>query len=548
MARSAGLAVWLAAADAAATPGQARRLGGVEAQGPATSAVTALHHNPAMLATMPGSQFAFAGAAGLDHLSVRRFEIGADGSPTAALAQPVQLVNPAGGYFVGASFMLDPVAIGAGVYDLSSRYRPASSETLGYHLAPDPDLACAGDPARRCPDLRSGGAVELRTDFTLGIAWDILDRVQLGVSLHFPRLRAGFAHDTDTSLGRAGDDVGCSEDPDAPVEDPGCAERLRFHGRARLRWFGLNPRPSTRFDFAATMGIAVDVGGGVTLGARFRTRPVLNRGTMILDGEALVCRPDGFKNAASDVPACANATPVQASVGEELGREAAVGAAVLWGRADQWHLDGNFYWFDGCPGGVRPGECGHADARRLSLVGLDRDAAVLPESLVYRGRQDVYGVELWNRWQPWRTPRGPAALPSGDDMRVRTRIDLLFGAGFSSPGTRPAALTAAASDGWTISASLGTGFEVLRKVGSVFIVPGYGIDFLVPTRVGPGGVAPAFDPTAGPAFEASGGDINDPAAAAILEGRARPTNAGIYTGAVHTLVLGVRWAERATAP
>jgi hypothetical protein len=540
-----GIIAFCLCEPAMANPGTARRLAGVEAQGPASRSVTGLHHNPATLAKMPGFQFSSTVGAGLDHLSVRRFDIDARGVPGDGQGDTVHLLNPTGGYFIGASFFLDPVAIGAGVYDLSSRYRPLSNDAVRYHLAPDSDRGCALDPNRTCPNLRSGGSVETRTDFTLAVAYDFLDKVQFGVSLHFPRLRAHVSHDNDTSLVEASEKVGCSDDENARVEDPRCAERLSFRGRAKLRWFGLNPTPSTRFDFAATFGIAFDLGDRVTLGGRFRTMPVLSRGQITLNGEAVVCLPaEAAEAESSDLPACTNASAVEATVTESLGREAAIGGAFVLGRERAWKLDTNLYWIDACPGGVKPGECGSRDARRLSLVGLDRDASVLPESLIYRGHQDIYGVELWTRYQPWRLPK--VASRRAQANRVRSRIDLLLGGGFTSPGVRPSALTAAESSGWTINASAGTSFEILRKTGSFFLVPGYGVDFLVPTRVGPSGHPPAFDPTAGPAFESSGGDINDPAAAAVLEGRARPTNAATYAGAVHTFLLSFRWAERGT--
>lgn len=547
LAPGAGLVALCLSSTAMANPGQARRLAGVEAQGPASRSVTGIHHNPATLAKMPGFQFATTVGAGIDHLSVRRLEIDARGLPTDQQGDAVQLVNPTGGYFVGASFFLDPIAIGAGVYDLSSRYRPNSDEAVRYHLAPDPDRGCVVDPEHSCPSLRAGGGVETRTDFSLAVAYDFLDKVQFGVSFHFPRLRVNLSRDNDTSLVEAEEMVGCSDDANARVEDPRCAERLAFAGRARLRWFGLNRQASTRFDFTATFGIAFDIGDRVTLGGRFRTIPVLSRGQITLNGEAVVCLPaEAAEAESSDLPACTNASPVAATITEPLAREAAVGGAFVLGRDRTWKLDTNMYWIDACPGGVEPGKCGNRDARRLSLVGLDRDASVLPESLLYRGRQDIYGVELWARYQPWRVPRATGMRRRDEPARVRNRVDLLLGAGFTSPGIRPAALTAANSDGWTVSASAGTSFEILRKTGSFFLVPGYGIDVLVPTRVGPGGPDPAFDPSAGPAFEGSGGDINDPTAAAVLEGRARPTNAATYAGAVHTFIFSFRWAERGT--
>jgi hypothetical protein len=67
---------------------------------------------------------------------------------------------------------------------------------------------------------------------------------------------------------------------------------------------------------------------------------------------------------------------------------------------------------------------------------------------------------------------------------------------------------------------------------------------MLPTRVGPGGHTPAFDPTAALAFEESGADLNSASANAVLAGRGLPTNAGIYTSAVHTILFSVRWSER----
>ena len=74
------------------------------------------------------------------------------------------------------------------------------------------------------------------------------------------------------------------------------------------------------------------------------------------------------------------------------------------------------------------------------------------------------------------------------------------------------------------------------------IIPGYGFDLHVPTHVRPGDAA--FDPAAAADYAASGGDLNSSAAAAVLAGRGRPSNAGRYTGVVHTLMLSLRWSER----
>ena len=60
-----GAVLWSGAASAA--PGQASRLGGIGPQGPAALAVSALHHNPAMLAALRGA-------------GIRRYSIFRDGS------------------------------------------------------------------------------------------------------------------------------------------------------------------------------------------------------------------------------------------------------------------------------------------------------------------------------------------------------------------------------------------------------------------------------------------------------------------------------------
>ena len=53
---AASLALWASISGVAeAAPGEGLRLGGIEPQGPASRAVTALHHNPAMLAAIPGT-------------------------------------------------------------------------------------------------------------------------------------------------------------------------------------------------------------------------------------------------------------------------------------------------------------------------------------------------------------------------------------------------------------------------------------------------------------------------------------------------------------
>lgn len=542
------------AAPANAGPGVANRLAGGSAQGPASSSVTGIYHNPAMLGTLQGVSFETTLRTGVDHLVVRRFGIDTSGEPIDAIAPPVHLVNPVFDYFVGASFLLDPIAIGAAVHSFDSRFRIDSDPILHYHLAPDSDLGCSLDQ-RVCPALRKGGMMEMRTDFDLALAWNALHFMSIGATAHFPRQRSYLARDVDSVLTGANPDTGC--DPaSASVENPACAERLSFRGNTRLRWFGANPRPSTRLDFAVTIGVAFTIRKRATLGIRYRTQPLLSGGMMTLNGEAAVCLPDEASTEQSSLSSCRTATAIEATLTETIPRELAIGGAVEFGN---WKLDSNLYWIDRCPGASDgEGGCQGRDARQLELVGLDEDASTLPETTLYRGLRDVWGAELWARYRlddliganlPYfkilcSGGREGIDEATGKPLRCVPRVDLLLGGGFNSPGVRPSAITAALSDGWTILATLGTSFNLPGRNGTWSLIPAYGVDFLVPTRVGPGGHTPAYRPSQAIEFERSGADLNSPAADVVLQGRGLPTNAGIYTGAVHTLSFSVRWSER----
>jgi hypothetical protein len=361
------------------------------------------------------------------------------------------------------------------------------------------------------------------------------------------------ARDVDSVLTGANVDSGC--DPaSTSVESPNCAERLSFRGSTRLRWFGLNSRPSTRLDFALTVGVAFNIADRVTLGVRYRTPPLLDGGKVTLNGTAAVCRPDRAESEQSDLSACGSAEPIEATVSERLPQEVAVGLA---GEIGNWALDSNLYWIDRCPlGGV--GNCDGRDARSLVLVGLDQDASTLPETTLYRGLQDVFGAELWARYR--LDDLIGANLPyykvlcsggnegvdptTGKQLRCVPRVDLLLGGGVNSPAVNPGALSVTNSDGWTLLATFGASFNLPGRNGTWSLAPAYALDFMLPTRVGPGGHTPAFDPTAALAFEAAGADLNSASADAVLAGRGLPTNAAIYTGAVHTILFSVRWSER----
>lgn len=528
-ATAAGLVMgWPTAARAA--PGDATRLGGMEGQGPASRAITALHHNPAMLGALGGSEAMLSFSGGIDQLWVRRHETGSDpatGLPVTldGLADRTYLSNPVIGYFAGASFYADPVAFGLGVYDLGSRYRFYSGAPLRYHLAPDPQLrpqapvgqraagGCIALGLARCPP--DGGHVEYRQDITAAIAWNT-GPVQLGAGVHFPIVRTRFAVDNDVALSTDPITAECDG-----FEDPRCTERVGFKG-----WTQWIPRAAGKpgFDVALTLGIAATLPGDrITLGARYRTFALRSRGRVTQSGVGIVCRPDDFPETNDRVDSCDAIEAVDATLESQVPQEIALGGSFVLGPSKLWRVDTNLYWIDLCPGGVAPGRCETNGSQVLRLIGADRDSFVGQEFTRYRGRQDVYGVDVYTSY------------------RARSTLAAIFAGHFSSPAVRPEAVTAADNQAWRIG--LSGGISLRLRQSDFLLIPGYGLDVYLPVHIRPG--IAAFDPAAGLEFERAGGDLNAPRADAVLAGRGRPSNAGRYFGLVHTLSLAMRWSGRA---
>jgi hypothetical protein len=506
-------------ATARAAPAQATRLGGIGPQGPASLAVSALHHNPAMLAALRGTAFHISLTGTIEQQRVRRNAIDpTSGEPTSGLQSPSSLLQPGVGFFAGASFYFDPVAIGVGIYEVGSQYRLTGAPPLRYHLAPDPDVGCLRVGLRACKP--NGGSVSYRHDLTFAIAYDG-GVFQLGAGVHFPMVRERFAFDNDTSLGAGSSDAGDC----ATREDPTCAERVGFKGWTQ--WIPRNGAPPG-FDAALTFGAAVQLAQGVVrLGARYRTFPLRRAGQVALGGVALVCRPDPVPGAdPRGVPSCSDASAIGATLRQRLPQEVALGGGFLLGRGRFWQLDFNAYWLDLCQGGPWAGDCEDEGRQVLRLVGLDRRAFVLPEFQRFRGLQDVYGLDVYASW------------------RERPRAAFLFGGHLSSPPTRPDATHAAMPDGIRLGASFGARIRLAERSRiPLYLEPGYGLDFSLPRIVRPGGSA--FSPTAAQQFSDAGGDINAEGADLVLDGRARSTNAARYFGVLHTFTLAVLWGEGA---
>jgi len=514
------LSIWFTSADAAALPGQALRLGGVRGQGPASTAVTALHHNPAMLARLRRAAFHAAVTAALEQDIVRRNAIAPEtGEPTDSLDSRTSLVQPGFDYFIGGSLHFDPVAIGLGIYSLGTSMRIASADPLRYHLAPDPDRGCLDVGTSSCPP--NGGQVSYRHDLTGAVAYDG-GSFQLGVGVHFPMARERFAYDADTSLGSQGTtDTTCLD-----KEDPACAERLGFKGWTR--WAAPDGAPPG-FDAALSFGVGVQLRNEtISLGARYRTFPVRRRGQIAMAGVALVCRPAPDVDDGTGVPACTIASPISATLRQRLPQELGLGAALVLGPNRDWRLDLNLYWLDLCQGGVQRASCKDDGGQVIRLVGLDRRAFALPEFTRYRGLQDVYGADAYVSY------------------RANARASVLFAGHASTAPVRRSAARPGGADGARLGLSAGSEIRLRTRGGSritLLLTPGYGLDVSLPRRVSPSQAA--YSPAAAADFAASGGDINAQGADAVLAGRARSTNAGRYFGLTHSFSLALSWGDAA---
>jgi hypothetical protein len=472
-----------------------------------------------MLAAIPGTAVHASFGVGVEQQRIRRNAIDpTTGEPLPELESPTSLAHLGLGFFAGASVYFDPIAVGVGFYDLGSRYRLTSAAPLRYHVAPDPDPGCLRLGLSQCPP--NGGAVSQRQDLTTALAWNG-GRVKLGAALHLPIVRERFAFDNDTELDPRGSSAtsACSD-----KEDPACTERVGFKGLTQ--WFPRDGAPAG-FDFALTVGASIGLANDtITLGARYRSPPLRRRGEVLLGGVGLVCRPEAEMVAAAEqvdqVPACALATPVGATLRQHLPQEVAVGGSFLLGRSRLWRLDLDLYWMDLCPGGARATRCKTGGAQTLRLIGLDRQSFVLPEFSRFRGAADLYGLDAFAR------------------RRIQSNLFVLAAAHLASPAVRRSATTAAHDEGWRVGTSVGVRLRLPRA--DLVLVPGYGLDALLPRRVGPGDAL--FSPAAATAFESGGGDINAPGASGVLDGRGRPTNAGRYFGMLHTFSFALMWGER----
>lgn len=493
-----------------------------------------------MLTALPPFDLAVNIQGGLRQTSIRAQTRDPRGIPlegAQALGPWSHALNPGLNGFVAASADVDDLTIAIGFYTLGARLSPNASDNLREHAVGQSFTGCDANSDRTCArNTGLGGNYEVRSDATLAVAWHLLPIFDVGLAMHFPFLALRRAHDelASNSGNECLDPLGFRSREDGSLT---CNQRFVLDAGTRARFVARERDDASRIDFAVTAGIAVRPHPRWQLGARFRFSPVLERGQYEIFGEAISCPLDDDGEPSSQ---CGDPTRTPVVVQQRLPMEAAFGAAVQLGPANTWRLDANLYWIDGCPGRGSASDCARASQRDLAATSTDTSPeARVHEKVLYRGLRDVFGLELWGE-RRLRTTRRPGA-PS---TSAQPGLDLLFGIAASTPTVIAGASTPTTLGGYWLSGSMGTRISLPMRNSSIELIPGYALDITLPVRIGEGGRDSTFDPRARREFELTGADISAPSAAAVLEGRARASNAGIHFELEHTLMLNLRWTQR----
>ena len=519
------LGLLLSTSSAKAAPGEGIFVAGIEAQGPASSSLSAVFHNPAMLVDLNGLTLQASSRGKFRQQWITPAQIDASGQASSGYLDRSHTLNLALDGFVGASFLFENFAVAAAIYSLDARNRQNSPSALQSFVRDNPDAYCKLRPGHRCASTASAsGFSEVRTELTLALAWQTLGRLRVGLGFHFPRYDLAWSRTQQSEYQPSADACDRFAQSDEQCE---VVESLRV--RTRLSWFG-RAEQGSRLLFAVTTGLALRIHPRLTIGARYRWRPNFGGRDPRLHGTLRACALVTSESGTQELR-CGSEPPTRAQVSTHEGRQFALGASYQPKQLKHLRLDAQAYWIQGCAD-ERRGDCEHGADSTLSILGSEAGGNPTVDRPIYRGHSDRFGGELW--------VRSNAFSQRPDNWN---RLSLTGALGLSSPSVRKAALTPVDDDAWSAFIATSTAIELIRRKASLYLVPGYAASWQWRQRVG-GDTRPAYDGTAWSTYLASGGDIDTEAGKTVLDGRAHPSNAGIYQSLQHNITLSLRWGAR----
>lgn len=513
---------WLGSSGPAlAAPGQGFFLSGIEAQGPASTRLSAVFHNPAMLTELPGLHLQLSLNAKLHTQRTQVALRSTNGLPIPNGFEPRQTYRNWGadGFF-GASFLFENFAIAAAYYSLDSKFVERAPESLAGFVRANPSPYCRLNPAKRCPGSAPyAGWAEVPTEFTFALAWQTIRRLKLGLSLHLLRyrLRGSRTRPAKQEATQGLCEVFFPSDPECTE-----LEQLRF----QTEWTNRDPAGS-RIQVAMTAGIAWTPNDRWTFGARYRMRPNFGLRTPIYPGTL-----QGCAISSEGVLQCERKRDAAAQLEQSQGRQVALGASFRPFGDRLLNIDVQAYWIQDCPVRQRSKGCQlHPDATITVLGRLDSPRIV--DRPWYRGRQDRWGAELWLH----------RSLQRNIVPRFR-RLAYTAGLGGYSASVHPSAHNPIDSDGTGFFGAANLSIELLRRNSSMFLVTGYALTWQRPRELGHAGISPAFMPDAFGIVQSQGQGIDGPAGQAVMSGKARASNAGRYHSLRQAASIALRWGAR----
>jgi long-subunit fatty acid transport protein len=483
----AALAATTTAGPATATPLDDPHVGGIGFTGPTTGDLTSIYWNPAAVGLLGRHQFMVGGTARLTSLSADRSSI----DPATGLPGPGRELPGVHGRsdLHPLDWPLGPGAFLAAAASLGNRFTLGVATYTPYAQRVRFDTAAGGEQPTRyhvvSTDLRDLALVPALS-IRLG------GGVRIGAAPGFLFSVGRMVIDEDTAL--AGGT--CGSEPCGP-ENPAAAARYDVSS-------GLDLFDST---LAFTLGVGIHVERGPwSIGASYLSRPlgtkegteVNGRHTTVTPppraGEVQLCPPDVTGSCVSGHAVYRLPDVVIAGADYRLGERHTVGAIVRWLDLSQH------------------------DAIRMRIVGPASGAlraqGLEKELVLHRGLRDVLDTRL--------------RLIT----RMRHNLELATSFRVETPASPQQSVSAAFIGGWTLEPSVAARIQARSWL---HVSAGYALGFMPPVNVGDS----VFDPTAGPACSAAGGDLDNPACAKRTAGQDRATANGRYQAITHSFGLTV---------